>query len=103
MVGIQPPDPSSLSFWAAVVLPVVLGFIVGMIIKRVLKLGIAIAALVIILILLGIVAPSQVLGGVLSIAKSGSALTAEVQKIAGYLPYSSVTFIIGLAIGFFKG
>jgi hypothetical protein len=103
MVGIALPDPSSLSFWAAVVLPIVLGFIVGLIIKRVLKLGIAIAALVIILILLGIVAPSQILGGVLSIVKSGSALTAEVQKIAGYLPYSSVTFIIGLAIGFFKG
>ena len=103
MVAITPPDFSSLGFWGAVVLPIVLGFIVGLIVKRVLKLGIALAALVIILILLGIVAPSQVLGGVLSLVRSGSALTADVQKYAGYLPYSSITFIIGLAVGFFKG
>ena len=30
------------------------------------------------------------------------ALTSKVSQIAGYLPYSSVTFIIGLAVGFFK-
>lgn len=102
MVGISPPDLST-TFLIAAIVPLVLGFIVGLIVKRVLKLGIAIAALVIILILLGFITPSQVLGPILSLTKSGSALTSDVNRVAGYLPYSSLTFIVGLAIGFFKG
>ena len=102
MVSLLPPD-LSVTFLAAAILPLVLGFIVGMIIKRVLKLGIAIAALVIVLILLGVIAPSQVIEPLMSLARSGSSLTSGVQRIAGFLPYSSVTFIIGAAVGFLKG
>jgi hypothetical protein len=36
------------------------------------------------------------------VVSSGPALTSKVSQIAGYLPYSSITFIIGLAVGFFK-
>ena len=102
MVGILPPDLST-TFLVAAILPLVLGFIVGMIVKRVLKLGIAIAALIIILIVLGIVTPGQILNPLLSLFKSGSSLSSEAQRLAGYLPYSSVTFLIGLALGFLKG
>ena len=102
MVGILPPDLST-TFLAAVILPLVLGFIVGLIVKRVLKLGIAIAALIIILIVLGVVTPGQIISPLLSLFRSGSSLTSDAQRIAGYLPYSSITFLIGLAIGFFKG
>jgi hypothetical protein len=102
VVGILPPDLST-TFLLAAILPLVLGFIVGLIVKRVLKLGIAIAALVIILILVGIITPSQVIGPILSLVRSGSSLTSDVQRIAGYLPYSTVTFIIGLVIGFLIG
>ena len=38
----------------------------------------------------------------ISFFKSGPALASKATQIAGYLPYSSVTFIIGLAVGFFK-
>lgn len=102
MVSILLPDLST-TFLIAAILPLVLGFIVGLIIKRVIKLGIAIAALVIILILLGIVAPSQIIGPLISLGRSGGALSSAVDRVAGFLPYSSLTFIIGLAIGFFKG
>jgi uncharacterized membrane protein (Fun14 family) len=102
VVGILPPDLST-TFLVAAILPLVLGFIVGLIVKRVLKLGIAIAALVIILILLGIVAPSQIIGPLMSMARSGGSLTSAVDRVAGFLPYSSVTFIVGLALGFLKG
>jgi uncharacterized membrane protein (Fun14 family) len=102
VVGILPPDLST-TFLVAAILPLILGFIVGLIIKSVLKIGIALAILVIVLIVLGIITPDQVLKPLLSWLKSGSALSSYVQRLAGYLPYSSLTFIIGLAIGFLKG
>lgn len=96
-------DYLSTTFLAATVLPLVLGFVVGMIVKRVLKLGIAIAALVIILIVLGIISPSQVLGPLVALYHSAGEVKSAAENLAGYLPYSSVTFLIGLAIGFLKG
>jgi uncharacterized membrane protein (Fun14 family) len=102
MVSILPPDLST-TFLVAAILPLILGFIVGVILKSALKIGILLAVLVLALIGLGIISPGQVLAPVLSIVKSGSALSAEAERVAGYLPYSSVTFIIGLIIGFLKG
>ncbi len=102
MVSILPPDLST-TFLIATILPLIIGFIVGLIIKSVLKIGIALAILVIVLIVLGIVTPNQILTPLLSLFKSGGALSSDVQRLAGYLPYSSLTFIIGLAIGFLKG
>ncbi|MBI3840990.1 MAG: hypothetical protein HY297_03425 [Thaumarchaeota archaeon] len=102
MVSFLPPD-LSLTFIVAAILPLIIGFIVGLVIKSVLKVGIALAILVIVLILLGILTPEQVLTPLLSIFTSGDALVSKVNQVAGYLPYSSITFIIGLAIGFLKG
>jgi uncharacterized membrane protein (Fun14 family) len=102
MVSILAPDLST-TFLVAAILPLIIGFIVGVIIKSALKIGILLAVLVLVLIALGIITPEQVLSPVLSLVRSGSALASEARRVAGYLPYSSVTFIIGLAIGFLKG
>jgi len=103
MVNFLAPDLST-TFLVAAIIPLIIGFIVGVIVKSALKIGIAIAVLVLLLIALGIITPDQVLTPLLSlIGKSGGALTSGVQRLAGYLPYSSVTFIIGLAVGFWKG
>jgi len=103
MVNFLPPDLST-TFLVAAIVPLVIGFIVGVILKSALKIGIAIAVLVLILIALGIITPDQVLKPLLSIVgKSGSTLTSGAERLAGYLPYSSITFIIGLAVGFLKG
>ena len=96
------PDLST-TFLVAAIVPLILGFIVGLVIKSAIKIGIAIAVLVLLLIALGIITPEQVLTPILSLARSGSGLTVWVQRVAGYLPYSSLTFIVGLAIGFLKG
>ena len=102
MAGIALPDLST-AFLFATILPLILGIIVGLIIKSVFKIGIALAILVIILIALGIISPGQVLTPLLSLFRSGGALSSAVLRLAGFLPYSSVTFVIGLAIGFIKG
>ncbi len=100
-MSILPPD-ISITFIVALLVPLVLGFLVGIVIKSALKIGAAIAIIVILLILVGILTPSQVIQPVMSLFSSGSSLVTKVSRIAGYLPYSSVTFLIGLAVGFFK-
>lgn len=102
MVNFLLPD-LSITFLIAAILPLILGFVVGIIIKSVFKIGIALAVIVLLLIVLGVITPDQVLAPLVSIARSGTGLTSEVQKIAGFLPYSSITFIVGLALGFLKG
>jgi len=102
MAGMLPPDLST-TFLVAAILPLILGFIVGVVLKSALKIGFALVALVIILIAIGIISPDQVLKPLLSLVKSGSTLSSDAQRLAGYLPYSSLTFIIGLAVGFWRG
>jgi uncharacterized membrane protein (Fun14 family) len=97
------PPALSTTFVIAVIVPLVIGFIVGVIIKSAIKIGVAIAILLLILIAVGILSPDQVLKPLLSLIQSGSTLTSKVKEVAGYLPYSSLTFLIGLAIGFLKG
>jgi uncharacterized membrane protein (Fun14 family) len=102
MVNFLPPDLST-TFLVSAILPLIIGFIVGVILKSAIKIGIAVTALVIILIALGILTPGQVLQPLLSLVKSGPALATYVTRVSGYLPYSSLTFVIGLAIGLLKG
>lgn len=102
MAGFALPDLST-TFLVAALVPLILGFIVGVIIRSALKIGIAIAILIVILIAAGIISPDQVLQPLLSIVKSGPSLVPYAQRVAGYLPYSSLTFLIGLAVGLWKG
>jgi hypothetical protein len=96
------PPAASTTFILALIIPLILGFLVGTVIKSALKIGVAIAFIIILLIFVGILTPSQVIQPIVSGFKSGSQLTALVHRVAGYLPYSSILFIIGLAVGFFK-
>jgi hypothetical protein len=86
----------------SLLVPLVLGFLVGIVIKGAVRIGAAIAVIVLLLIFTGILTPSQVIQPIMSLVSSGPPLSSKVSQIAGYLPYSSVTFLIGLAVGFFK-
>ena len=102
MVAIALPD-ASLSFILALLVPLVIGFLVGIIIKNAIKIGVAVAIIALLLIFAGIITPSQILQPLMSLVyKSGPTLASKATRLAGYLPYSSVTFLIGLAVGFFK-
>ena len=105
MVNFLPPDLST-TFLVAAIVPLIIGFVVGIIVRYALKIGIALVVLVVLLIAVGIITPGQVLTPLVSLVKSGAtsgALTSYANRVAGYLPYSSLTFIIGLAIGLLKG
>ncbi len=102
MVAVLPPDLST-TFIIAALLPLVIGFIVGLLIKTVLKIGLIIAVVLLLLIIAGFLSPGQVLTPLIGFLKSSSTAAAWVNRVAGYLPYSSLTFIVGLVIGFLKG
>ena len=91
--------PPEVAWLIPVVLPFIIGLLVGAVIKRALKLLILVVALIIVLVATGI----------LSLTFSG--LFAEAMKFLpklydlghgwlNVLPYSSIAFLIGLALGF---
>ena len=102
VVTLLPPSLSA-TFLVVTVAPLVIGFLIGIVAKTAIKLGVAVAILLGILIALGMITPDQVIGPAVSLISSGQAYVGKVKEVAGYLPYSSVTFLIGLAVGFLKG
>jgi len=91
--------PPEIAWLIPVVLPFIIGLLVGAVIKRGLKLLIFVVALVIVLVVTGI----------LSVTFSG--LYAQAMQFLpklydvghgwlNVLPYSSVTFLVGLVLGF---
>ncbi len=85
-----------------IVIPLIIGLLVGFIVKHTIKLIFAIAALVILLIFFGAVSITyqeifdQALKLFPRIIGTGSGFI-------DMLPYSSLTFIIGLTLGLWKG
>jgi len=103
VVTFLPPD-LSITFLVSILVPLVLGFIVGILVKTAFKIGIVIVVLLLILIVAGMIAPDNVLTPLIGWIKAGGTTATEwVHRIAGYLPYTSLVFIIGLVIGFLKG
>ena len=102
MATVLPPDLST-TFIVATLIPLVIGFLVGRIVKSALKIGAAIAIIILLLIFAGALTPGQVLQPIYTAVKgSGPQVVTEAKRLAGYLPYSSITFLIGLAVGFYK-
>jgi uncharacterized membrane protein (Fun14 family) len=91
--------PPEIAWLIPVVLPFIIGLLVGVVIKKGFKLLIAVVALIIVLVAIGI------------LSWTFTGLFDEAMKILpklydvghgwlNVLPYSSVAFLIGLALGF---
>jgi uncharacterized membrane protein (Fun14 family) len=85
-----------------VIIPLVIGLVVGLILKHALKLMFAIAALVVLLVAFGAISLTyqdifaQALKVLPRIIGTGSGFV-------DVLPYSSLTFLIGLGLGLWRG
>ena len=93
--------PVELAWLVPTILPLVIGLLVGAIIKRTLKLVFAVVALVIVLVAFGAISItfSDVFSRSLDILPN---LINTGRSVFDVLPYSSVSFLIGLAIGLWK-
>ncbi|MCP8323909.1 MAG: hypothetical protein L6N96_07020 [Candidatus Methylarchaceae archaeon HK02M2] len=91
--------------WAWIVpiaIPFIIGFLVGIIIKKTIKLALIILALVLILGAVGyIMLPS--VQDVMQKAIEYLPKIWEAGSLLNLLPYSTITFLVGLALGLWKG
>jgi len=94
--------PPELAWIVPVIVPFIIGLLVGFIIKRTVKLIFLIIALVIVLVATGLV--SFTFQDVFN--KAAEFLPKIIEMGGGLknlIPYSSLTFLIGLALGLWKG
>jgi hypothetical protein len=87
----------------SLVIAFVLGLLVGILIKKIFQIGIIILAIIIILIAIGVISPSTVEHGLITLGQQASKADSEVSSYIRLLPYNSIAFIIGLVIGLIKG
>jgi uncharacterized membrane protein (Fun14 family) len=83
--------------------PLVIGFLVGVLAKRVLSLAAVLIALFIALAALGYLSPDQVTAFLKQLGYAANEALAYATRIKNAIPYSSITFLIGLALGLWKG
>ena len=94
--------PPEVAWIVPVIIPALIGLLVGVIVKRSIKLMFALAALVVLLVLMGVVSLTvqdvfdQAMKFLPRILGTGSGLL-------DVLPYSSITFLLGLGLGLWKG
>jgi hypothetical protein len=102
MTVILPPD-GSITFVGGILIALAIGFLIGALARVFVKVAVVLLAIAVVLIALGFFEPNQLIQPVLKYVESGTALAEKVRQIAGYIPYSTVAFVVGLLIGFFLG
>jgi hypothetical protein len=102
LVPVLPPDLSA-TFIIEAILPLAVGFVIGLLIKRILTIGLSVAAIILILIITGFLSPVEVLKPLLGFMKSSSTASDWIKRVAGYLPYASLTFVLGIILGLLRG
>ena len=94
--------PPEIAWIVPVIIPAIIGLVVGVIVKHSIKLMFSVSALVVLLVLTGFVSLTvqdvfdQAMKFLPRIIGTGSGLI-------DVLPYSATTFIVGLALGLWKG
>ncbi|MBO3840501.1 MAG: hypothetical protein QXN75_06610 [Thermoproteota archaeon] len=94
--------PPELAWVVPVIVPFIIGLLIGFIVKRTIKLIFAVILLIIILVITGYISITfqdlydKAMEFLPTVINLGSSL-------GNILPYSSLTFIIGLLLGLWKG
>ncbi|MFN3804778.1 MAG: hypothetical protein ACK4SY_06955 [Pyrobaculum sp.] len=83
--------------------PFIIGLLAGALIKRVLSAGLILAGLAIALLAFGYLSPHQVAEALRQLGYSATEALRQATSLKEVIPYSSITFLIGLAIGLWKG
>ena len=87
----------------ALVGPFVVGLLVGVLAKRILSAALVLIALFIALAALGYMSPEQISTILQQLGYAAKDAVAYATTIKDVVPYSSAAFLIGLAIGLWKG
>lgn len=80
-----------------------LGLLIGLLIRKIITAGLIALAIIILLIATGYLSPTQVEQIGQSLLANASHYILMLESLRVYIPYNSVSFIIGLVIGLAKG
>ncbi|MGD0329746.1 MAG: hypothetical protein ABSB40_04765 [Nitrososphaeria archaeon] len=97
------PIPAEYAWILPILIPLILGLIVGVIVKRALKLILVIVLLLVVLVAIGYLNLSSLTDIANSALKYLPLIWSGAGPFTNLLPYSSISFIIGLIIGLWKG
>ena len=100
MADLIPPEYAWL---VPIVIPFLIGLIIGIVVKRTMKLILALAALLIILVIVGFIQLPAITDIARAAMKYLPVIWTEANPLINIIPYSSVTFLIGLILGIWKG
>ena len=100
LLSIIPPE---FAWILPIAIPLVLGLIVGIIIKRTMKLLLVIVLLIVVLVAIGFTTLPSLTDVSNAALKYLPTIWADAGPLINLLPYSSITFIIGLILGLWKG
>jgi uncharacterized membrane protein (Fun14 family) len=95
--------PPEFAWVIPIIVPFIIGLLIGVIVKKTFKLALTVLVLIIILAALGYIAMPSIRELVAAAAKLLPKFQEQLGPLINVLPYSSVTFIIGLILGLLKG
>ncbi|ABL88340.1 conserved hypothetical protein [Pyrobaculum islandicum DSM 4184] len=87
----------------ALVGPFIVGFLVGALAKRILSAALILTALVLVLAALGYISPQQITAVLQQLGYATKDAIYYAMKIKDTIPYSSIAFLLGLALGLWRG
>lgn len=92
-------DFFSVAFLVTLFASLLLGLVLGRVIRIAAKFGLIVAAVVFTSMFVVYCAPNQVFYGVAILLGTRGGLVLGLQELTGYVPYSGISFAIGLAVG----
>jgi len=100
MASLIPPE---FAWIIPIVIPFLIGLIIGVVVKKTIKLILAVVVLIAILVVVGYTQLPTFEDIAGAATKYLPMLWAEAGPLINILPYSSATFLVGLALGLWKG
>ncbi len=83
----------------ALVVPFIFGLLIGVLIRRLIGVAIVLLAILLLAVAVGYISPSAAMGIIQSLGYTAYQAAEKFGVLKAMIPYSSLTFIIGLVIG----
>jgi len=83
----------------AFVVPFIFGLLIGVLIRRLIGVALVLLAILLLAVAVGYISPSAAMGIIQSLGYTAYQAAEKLGVLKAMIPYSSLTFIIGLVIG----
>jgi hypothetical protein len=83
----------------AFVVPFIFGLLIGVLIRRLIGVALVLLAILLLAVAVGYISPSVAMGIIQSLGYTAYQAAEKLGVLKAMIPYSSLTFIIGLVIG----